>query len=519
MKLGRSTASLMLIVLAVAAFLAFVRDPVRVLLTAGAAGLAAIFASLAWFELLPVDLVNRITRDDRRRLRILKLVAATPCPFGEAGKFTARFCIFERLRASGRLEEAVAAGRALLDSGPKDYNEVAIRHSLADCLDRLGRPEEAAEARQRAESAFDEDFASLPQWLKRGDRFKAQGLQAEAFEAYERALELVPDRADPDPRIRIMLKMAVAAFDAGRPAVSARWSWQAIDLGASGTYLKTAHRMAGLALGTHGRLDEAEAHLRRALELAEEGSADPATVAQCLSQLADNERRRGRLAEAEMFCERVEALGAGGFLNVMVWSDVLRAQGRFEEALGLHERLDTAGPPAVPEHNRRLRGALTLGIAQIEADLLRWDEAEAHCREARTLLESDPKLRLTIEGIETRIAAGLGRRDEVLAGIDLVESRLSEFPEDRSARIGALASIGRAALLLGDFARAESLWSRHLEAGPDPVARPLGLYYRGEALLGLGRHDDARGCFTRAVVEGIDSHHARLARERLDGRA
>jgi hypothetical protein len=155
-------------------------------------------------------------------------------------------------------------------------------------------------------------------------------------------------------------------------------------------------------------------------------------------------------------------------------------------------------------------------MSLVEAELGRWDRAEEYLLQITPSMNTDPKIGLMIEGALAWLHAGLGRREPARNHLARAEARLADFPDERSTRLGVLALLGRAALLLDDHALAEHLWLSFFDAGPYPGLSPTGFYYLGEARLGLGQVDGARVAFERAVALEIDTHHARLARRRLD---
>jgi TolA-binding protein len=69
---------------------------------------------------------------------------------------------------------------------------------------------------------------------------------------------------------------------------------------------------------------------------------------------------------------------------------------------------------------------------------------------------------------------------------------------------------------LKDFERSKSYWERYLSLKPDPAFEPIGLYYLGECHRHLGDVETAKAKFQQAVNTGLDTHHTRLARSRLE---
>jgi TolA-binding protein len=154
-------------------------------------------------------------------------------------------------------------------------------------------------------------------------------------------------------------------------------------------------------------------------------------------------------------------------------------------------------------------------MCRIEAQCGQAEDAWVHIEEARSVLANDAKLGLKCDAAAAFVIAARGRADESRLLASKVEARLSSFARDPSTRRGVLYDLGFAAAARGDYQKGEDCWTRYLDLGPDPVHRPTALYLRGECRRHRGNTPGAEADFRQAVAMNIDTHHTRLARERL----
>ena len=139
-----------------------------------------------------------------------------------------------------------------------------------------------------------------------------------------------------------MTHLVLACFNAGRPVDSLKWAKESIASGARGRHLRTAHRMAGVACGNLGRLDESEDHIRRAYDVAA-AEADTGEMGQILGALADVQRKRGKLVEANEACQKAAAVDPGAVrMALAVQSQILSEWGRFDDAIATLSRYAAA---------------------------------------------------------------------------------------------------------------------------------------------------------------------------------
>lgn len=482
----------------------------------------SLLVDVLYFVVVPQWTIRRLRRTAPERLRrYLEWVVATPSPFGPASKLVARRGLVDIYLPQGRHAEAAAHCRAGLASLAAPWHvakfaamEADTRRRLADCLEAMGQPDEAEDERRRAAACVDRAPDDPLRHLTRGTLLEREHRYAEACEAFEQALALTPP-TNRGMRVKCLSHLMIACDNAGRPAESLRCAEESIALGALGTHLRGAHRMASLACGKLGRLEESEDHCRRAYDVAD-AERDTNMMGQVLGYLAEIQRKRGKLAAADEACRKAGALDPGAVrMSLAVRSQVLRDWGRFDEALDLLRRHYETPGFVIPAHERRMRAACALEMSRIEAGCGRADDAWTHIQEAISVLGNDAKLGLNCEATAAWVLAARGLDDDSRRVAGLVEARLSEFEQDPSTCRGVLYDLGMAAWTRGDHETCEDCWTRYLGLSPDPVHRPTALYYRAECRRHRGDSAGAVAELREAVAMNIDSHHARLARGRL----
>jgi tetratricopeptide (TPR) repeat protein len=480
-----------------------------------------------YFVTLPRWAVKKYKRPDPERLRrYLEFVVATPSLVGPVEKLFARGALVGIYLPQGRHAEAAAHCRAKLASlawarGRHKLDFAALeadsRRRLADCLDGLGQTQEAERERRLAEACVERAPGDAVRHLTQGTLLERQHRYAEACTAFEQALSYTSESDGDRPvRIECMSHLVLACFNAGRPVECLRWAEQVIAVGAEGIHLRGAHRMASVACGNLGRLDESEEHCRRAYAAAA-GLGDAGVMGEILGSLAGIQRKRGKLAEAYEACEKAAAMDPKAVRMALAeQSQILREWGRYDEALELMNRYDETPKLVIPAHERRIQAVHALARSQIEAECGRADDAWAHIQEAIAVLANDAKLGLKCEGAAAWVFAARGLADESRRVGALVEARLVDFEQDPSTCRGVMYDLGMAACARGDHEAGEKCFSRYLELSPDPVHQPTALYFRGECRRRRGDTSGALADFRAAVAMNIDSHYARLARRGVE---
>jgi tetratricopeptide (TPR) repeat protein len=475
-----------------------------------------------YFVALPRRAVKKYADTDPERLRrYLERVVATPSLMGKSMKLVPHLLLVGHFLPKARHAEAAGHCRAVLDivSGAQDPErfgplEANTRRKLADCLEALGQHDEAAEELRLAGERIDHSSDDTRRYLAEGALLERQDRHDEAYQTYERALKTTAGSNTPG-RVKCMMHLVVSAHRAGRIAECLSWAEQVIALGAKGNTLRNAHRMAGVALGELGQLDESESHQRRAYDLAVAAGNTPA-AAEILGTLADCLFKRGQLAEANEAAIRAAATDPNGVrLSLFVQAQVFNEWGRFEEALAFHERYREGVPMATPFRERRILAVHTLAVARAEAECGRVEDAWRRVEGTLPELAADAKLDLRGQAIACWILAARGLADQSRGVAARVEARLGDFAGDPSTRRVCLYYLARAACTRGDHQDGIAFWTRYLAAGPDPVYHPTAFFLRGECHRQLGRPSDARTDYRAAAATNLDTHHARLARRQL----
>jgi len=146
-------------------------------------------------------------------------------------------------------------------------------------------------------------------------------------------------------------------------------------------------------------------------------------------------------------------------------------------------------------------------------------EEEDHARAAKVLEAIDPQtlppdmVPLLINNLAW-CRALLGDGDEAVA----LATKALEMAEQAKLPLlpYCLGTLGAAQVLSGRPGDAVSTLERALALGKgDAYAQPIRLFFLGEALDALGRTDEAKQAWQRAIQENPKSPHAGRARERL----
>ena len=476
-----------------------------------------------YFIFLPQRAIKKRSDGDPERLRrYLERVLATPSLLGSGVKIVAHTGLVGIYLRSGRHTEAVAHCRAILTAlvGSRNRDrygalEADTRRRLADCLEALGENDEAEEQRRRAQEGLRLAPADSLRHITKGTLLEREHRYEEAYREHLKALELTPPTNVPI-RIECMMHLVTAAYNAGRPTDCLRWAEEAIALGATGRLLVSAHKMAAVACGNLSRLEESEQHYRKAYDALASAKKTP-EMAATLGGLADCLRRRGKLVAANETCVQAAAMDPKGRrMSLAVQSHVLRAWGRYDEALAIRAGYKDAGQLVIPHHERRIVAVQSLDTARIEAECGRADAAWSHVQEALAVLRDDAKLGLVCEAVCCWVLAVRGLADESQRFASELAARLSEFERDPSTCRGVLHDLGMAACARGDHHAGIDCWTRYLGLSPDPVHQPTAFYQRGECHRQLGQVTEARNDYRAAVATNLDTHHARLAQQRLD---
>ena len=343
----------------------------------------------------------------------------------------------------------------------------------------LGRFEASGEALRKALELDPKHRSALQ---NRAELLRRQGRHEEAVDAYRAVLQR-------DGRYALAyagLGDALFHLDRHEAAVDALSTAVEIEPG-----LPIAGKLfllMGRAARAMGRLDEAEAHLRRATAL-EPGRAD------ALLDLAGVVDTRGGRAEADALLARARALRPGDPAHLQNVAEALRQQERHEEALAVFREVLAISP------------GFALAHAGIGDTLFRLGRHEAALAAIDRALSLQPDLEVagSLRHLAGQAAQHLNRPDE--AARHYAEAVRID-PRDA-------ASIDRLAMVrFGEqrYEAALALYRQVLELTPDSAQTYSNI---GAALYYLGRPDEALRHFERAVEIDPNLETARAGLEAL----
>lgn len=454
-------------------------------------------------------------RGEREKVReTLEEIVRTPSLIRGGAKPGALFQLAWLAIEEGRLEEAAQRCERALELPARPGFRALVRQRLADTLETLGRTEQAEEQRRLAAREAAEAPPDAATHLARGRELAQSEKAPEAIAEYEAALGLIPDW-NQQHRAEVLVWLALACYQAGRPEQTVERAEQAIALNPGVEVLMTAHSVAGVGCSTLRRLDAAEEHRQKAYDLAvETGNEDRA--GNYLASLAAIQRARGLLVEAMQTADRAATTSFKARRQArLVEADCLWAMGRFDAARTCLEQARKAKPHPQVKEERRSQATLALAQGLMEADAGNAEAALRWLQEGAEALRSSPMLCLWHDAGMVHVLALLGREVEARALIAGLEARTASFASDPATLERCWAGMGRALLVLGDAAAARTQWLRVLATPPDPVDRPMGYYFLGESELALGNPAAAYHAYRSAASLGIETRYARLARQRL----
>ncbi len=338
-------------------------------------------------------------------------------------------------------------------------------------------------------------------------------LEAAKQQAVSNFLSEMLNAADPDrllgDKVTVLqaAQQALARLDAGalkeQPLIEA-----------------SVRQTIGLTLYSLSRLDEADAVLRRALEIRERAlPADHPDVAETAMNLGVVRRYHGRYAEAEPLLRRAleirrrvlpaDHADTADSLNTL--GSLVRAQGRpaeaealFREALDVSRRALPPGDPKISTVINNLAGPLQ--------ELGRFDEAEALLREAleirrRALPAGHKQIAQSAHnlGAHLRDNGKLAEAEPLMReAVDICRATLPAGHQDTGRALNGLGQLLRAA---GKLDEAEPVLVEALEIRRNGGARPdvaASLHNLAYLRQDQGRLDEAERLFR----ESIDLHRA-----------
>ncbi len=480
--------------------------------------LAVAAVHLLYFIVLPWLLARRAMSKSPGLRRYLEVVVATPSLFGDVMRAYPRHDLMRLAQLEGRYDQAAEQGYAIVRHRGLPGTFVAeVRTRLADALESLGQDDAAAEQRRLGEgdlqTAEGKEGRDAAWYMNRARQLEAARDHEGACRVLEEGLE-AGKGLTADGRAMMTLDLAIKLFFAGRLEESAHRAEVAASMLTDPKRQFLAHRQAGSSLGDLGRLDEAEAHKQRVVELAER-IGDPKQLADVLGDLGELKRKRGDLPGAVAAIDQAAAAVRPTRHLELIRYEVLRSWGRFDEALAAVDRASRLDPFPNARAEKFTQGIFAFARASVFAEQGKLDEARTALAEARKGVAGDAKVSLWCDASAARIDALQGRRDAALRAVDDADAALAGFTQDRNTRSGVLGNLGRATLALGEFDRALGYWDEYLAAPPQPVDFPTGHYHLAEAYRALGDNARARAEYRKAIDSGLMAHYVSLAQSRL----
>jgi tetratricopeptide (TPR) repeat protein len=317
----------------------------------------------------------------------------------------------QALHIQGRLAEAEALYREVLQARP---DAVRSLEGLGVLVFQQGRAEEAAALFARGVGVRP-DSARLHANL--GESLRILGRLDEALDHLRKALALDAGFA------QAWNSLGLLAYDQRRFADAESACREAIRLNPR---FAAAYINLGNALQALRRPVEAVEAMRTALRIEPDNSLGLTNLGQVLSELGDPDL----LDEAEGLCRRAEALTPLLPQAPENLGNVLRLQGRLEEALACYKRSLQRDPRrAMPRHY----------IGQLLQERGRYDEAARLYEAARALEPNEPRFLADLGGL----SAAREQYDQAAAHYRLAAALHPEFAEAQHGLGLALLEQGR----------------------------------------------------------------------------
>jgi tetratricopeptide (TPR) repeat protein len=430
----------------------------------------------------------------------------------------ARLRIAHILMEKGKYQDAAEQCRLMLERPLPPSLEAHFRRYLADCQEGMGQTEQSQKTREEAVRGLDEAEATVDVLKGRGDAARLAGKNAEALEAYQAAI----DRLRQYPRIAALLKleghiqvsMSLSCNSLGQDAAVIEHAAKALLLPLTPLLEQLAHAMAGLGQQKAGRLDEAETHLSRALELAQQ--ADNAKqVAQRTGQLAGIQRLRGHTREALATCHAAEQAAGAEDIRILksIEASCWRHLGEWDKALAALDAASHGARYARPAAEAKHRGIVNLEATWILGEADRTEGAARRLSDVGWFEEE--KLERVREATGVWMDAMQGKTSESLERHRRLVSLLNDMEGDRRGVQNLCALLGRAAVARHDWDVGLDMWRRYHTEDLEPAWRPLGFYMQGRCLRGRGDEAEARQAFQSAVDALPEGWYRTLAQGEL----
>jgi len=455
---------------------------------------------------------SMLRKAGKRHEAIRLLEMAARLPVNDVLRLNTLYLLGVYYFQEGRHADAAAQFKRILAHSINSPMEADIRRRLSDSLagmgDEFGAAAEASTASSLAQEG--DDARSL---ITRAGLLKRQHRYDEAYDVYVTALTR---SSDPETLAEIRVGMCLAAFEAGRSADCLMAAEAAIEGGATGTHLKSAYGMAGVASSNLGQFDKAEEYTLKAYQLARD-VGDTTDAARKLSYLGNLQMRVGRVRQAIATIDQSSSEFGPTRMAMIGKSEALQVLGLYDEALRAMLESDKIKEPGtnIVHHQRRQHAVSLLGASRIYVELKRLDEAWSALQEAKTIFAGDDKLSLWCDAGAARILALMGQTTQARETITRIETIMPRFADDRVTMLTCRSALAITAFELADYEASVSQFESYLQCDPDICWRPRGLYYIGESHLRLGDIAKAREAFLSAESINVESVYVDLCRQAL----
>jgi class 3 adenylate cyclase/tetratricopeptide (TPR) repeat protein len=382
--------------------------------------------------------------------------------------------VYANAEAATFLKRAIDAAKKLDDLSPGAVAEVHER--LGDVRDHMSMYREAADSYRTARRLLPEDpVAEARLILKQAREHGWLSRYSQALRWIRRGLKLLED-LDPEQvggqRAQLIAWYAWFCEEEGRHQLAIRWCERAIAEAEPIDELEAlahAHRILGRAHGGLGHLEDATAHMRRALELYEH-----------LGELTGQGHMYNNLAVLAYWQGRWDA-----------------ARASYEQSLEIGKRIGDEDGVA----------AATYNLGHLLCDQGRYDEADELLTAALRISQAAGH-RAAVAIAQRDLARAASRSGRHRTAMELLEVAHQAF-RDVGARgddIDTLAVLAECHLLQGDPVQALAIVSDALDAndalGGVSASAPLLHRIQGYALLRAGDVASARRAFDASLAAG-----------------
>lgn len=440
---------------------------------------------------------------------------ATRTLAGRRRKLPARFSLAHCLYRLGRADEALAQCERILGEAARSPLLGLARQMQADCLARLGRDDEARVARDAARQAYQEcDADSLFARELEVGRLESDGQWRQALSELEQLVHDALRCGSEEYLLALRLRLARARLQRGFYEAAMMTAETLLARAGLPVELRhDAHAVAARSYLELERLDQAQRDAEAAQRVAEM-TRDPERLIDDGLTLAEVALHRGDYVTAMAGYQQVRESGHDGrWLAALGEAELLLLWGRAGEAGAALEqaRRHLPADPAARE-------SAALVVAVAAAAGLWYDQPAEAAALLEPYLEADirePRLALRRDAAAAAALAGCGRWPEAAPFRAALEAGRVEFSHDRHLMVEVDQAESYCALKSGRPDLAAEALRQALDRPPYRLLRPLLQVRLGDVLLAAGSADEAAACWREAAAFDIALGAVDDARRRL----